>query len=185
MISSRQSCTWVEIWMGAESSSFMQPREPAPASTARSERALFIAESLLSAAVARRVEPPLRAEAEEMLEAPQREDVVLRVERPGRRVAAGEAIDEPDLRAAVVAAPRRRDEGDHPEPEEVRRERPGAGRAGGRARRHHAALLRLVRGLDGEPAQLTEEEVGADGEDPLVHVGEVERGARVAERAQV
>src|SRR5258706_8879346 len=136
MISSRQSCTWVEILMGAESSSCMQPTEAAPASTARSLRALFIASSLLSAAVARRVEPPLRAEAEEMLEAPDREDVVLRVERLRRRVAAGEAVDDPDLRAAVVPAPRRRDEGDHPEPEEVRRQRPRAGHAGGHVRRH-------------------------------------------------
>jgi hypothetical protein len=49
----------------------------------------------------------------------------------------------------------------------------------------NAALHRLVGARDGEAGDLAEEEVGPHHEDALVDVLEVERGARVAEGADV
>src|SRR5690242_1559170 len=77
---------------------------------------------VLLTTVARRVEPPLRAEPEEVLERADRVNVILRVEHPRALAADGERVDEPEHRAAVVAAPRGREEGDDAEPEEARAE---------------------------------------------------------------
>src|SRR5512140_2210339 len=64
--------------------------------------------------IARRVEPPLRAEAEEVLDLALREDVFLRVEAARARVARGERVDDAELRATVRAAAARREVRDDP-----------------------------------------------------------------------
>src|SRR5690348_15382764 len=106
MISSRQSVTCVAS-VGLESSASstcMQPSDAAPPRITASvaQEARFILR--ISTSVARGVEPPLGADAEEVLDRAQAEDVVHRVEGAGAGVAEGHRPDEADLRAAVVAA---------------------------------------------------------------------------------
>src|SRR5512141_3392502 len=120
MISSRQSETCVSSLIGSESSNDMQPVAPAPASAAKRSLAPsrpiaiviapFFTMTPLSAAVARRVEPPLGAEAEEVLDLVrgEREHVVLGIERPEAVVPRRDQVDEPELRSRVVSPPGQR-----------------------------------------------------------------------------
>src|SRR5262245_929169 len=121
MTSCRQSVTWVSrgISPPAPSSKDMQPRpREAAASAAIATTGRFRAEAaprpLLKnrtlASIARRVEPPLGAEAEEMIDLAQPCDVVRRIEGAGPLVAEGDDVDHAEMRAAVIAAPRRGEE---------------------------------------------------------------------------
>src|SRR5262245_42203086 len=185
MTSSRQSSTWVASAIGPSrpSSKYMQPGAAGTGSAAETEGSSRVFIAVLLATVARRVEPPLGAEAEEMLQRSERVDVVLRVEHPRALASGGEHVDQPELRAAVVTPPRGREEGDDAEPEQARAEGPRRVRrfAVHAGERDHAPLHRLIGPLERDAPDLAGEEVGADGEDALVTVAEIEITAGVAE----
>ena len=192
MTSSRQSLTWVSS-LGGEATVGIELHAPGEGGQRDQEaketrRGRTTVELSILTSVTRGVEPPLRADPEEMLDAANRIDIVDWIERLCAGVPEAGAIDEPELRAAVVAATGRRqerDDADARHPSHERTDRIFDGLTVGADAAEDAALLRLVRALDREAANLAEEHGGAGDDDALVDVLEIEARARVAERSDV